>query len=187
MNRLAEKIGLRLRAARRANNFRSARGFALHHNIPESTYSQHETGQRSLRPEIMLHYSELLNVSPNWLLTGEGGDNLNALQNPMQETESQQPSGVASNFKDYLTGITKQIPPIKDRVALIDMELFIEVLRAIAVTFANDKISVSYEELIDFCVEVYNSVVTTSPNKSNSKAIINLSISSLKKGINRRT
>jgi transcriptional regulator with XRE-family HTH domain len=69
-DKLSEQIGLRLKAARRAANYKSARAFAARHGISISTYSQHEMGLRSLKPKLLLRYSELLGVSPHWLLTG---------------------------------------------------------------------------------------------------------------------
>lgn len=73
MSRLSQQqIGTRLREARRAAGYSSARYFATTHNIPESTYSQHETGKRSLSVDMLLHYSTLLQVNPGWLLTGMG-------------------------------------------------------------------------------------------------------------------
>ncbi len=180
MSKLSEQIGLRLRAARRAANFRSARTFAFQNEIPESTYSQHETGKRALSPEMLLNYSQLLNVDPGWLLTGDGSPYL--MQGQDQERE-QLISQEMQNLRNFLDGSMYKIPPIKGRIALIDMELFLDVLRAIAVSFSNDKISVSYEDLIDFCIDIYNNVVTTSVNEKNRKSMINLSISSLKRGM----
>ncbi len=64
-------IGKRLQTARRALGFKSARSFARKHGIPESTYSQHETGKRSLNPTILVSYCERLKITPGWLITGE--------------------------------------------------------------------------------------------------------------------
>ncbi len=63
-------IGKRLQQARKALGFKSARSFARKHAIPESTYSQHETGKRSLNPTILLSYCERLNIHPGWLILG---------------------------------------------------------------------------------------------------------------------
>jgi hypothetical protein len=181
MNKLSEQIGLRLRSARRAANFKSARSFAFQNNIPESTYSQHETGKRSLSPEMLLRYSDLLNINIGWLLTGKGGSSIY-----QEQTKEGMISPEIQNLKDYLDGSVNTIPPIKDRIALVDMDLFFDVLRAIAVTFSNDKIRVGYEELLEFCIEVYNNVVSNSVNEKNRKSLINLSVSSLKRGINKK-
>lgn len=64
-------IGRRLQIARKALGFKSARSFARHHHIPESTYSQHETGKRSLNPSILLTYANHLNITPGWIISGE--------------------------------------------------------------------------------------------------------------------
>ncbi len=67
-------IGKRLQQARKALGFKSARSFARKHEIPESTYSQHETGKRSLNPTTMLGYCERLNIHPGWLMLGTTHD-----------------------------------------------------------------------------------------------------------------
>lgn len=72
MHSLLQEIGARLRFARKIAGYSSARCFAVQHSIPESTYSQHETGKRALSIEMLLHYSQLLKTNPNWLLTGMG-------------------------------------------------------------------------------------------------------------------
>lgn len=70
MSELDKEIGKRLRKARKLSGYKSARSFAIEQKIPESTYSQHETGKRSLSPEIVLRYCECLQVDPGWLLSG---------------------------------------------------------------------------------------------------------------------
>lgn len=73
MTELDILIGSRLQTARKALGFKSARSFARKHGIPESTYSQHETGKRSLNPTTLVNYCEKLKVSPGWLISGENG------------------------------------------------------------------------------------------------------------------
>lgn len=70
MTELDINIGKRLQTARKALGFKSARSFARKHGIPESTYSQHETGKRALNPSTMLTYCGRLNIEPSWLVTG---------------------------------------------------------------------------------------------------------------------
>ena len=71
MQELDFQIGKRLQKARKDAGFRSARAFARHHQIPESTYSQHETGKRSLSPTIVLHYCACFKIDPGWLISGQ--------------------------------------------------------------------------------------------------------------------
>ena len=82
MTELDVMIGKRLQTARKALGFKSARSFARQHGIPESTYSQHETGKRSLNPTTMVAYCDRLKIKPGWLVTGDesGNVDLNALQ-----------------------------------------------------------------------------------------------------------
>jgi transcriptional regulator with XRE-family HTH domain len=82
-------IGKRLQTARKALGFKSARSFARQHGIPESTYSQHETGKRSLNPTTMVAYCERLKIKPGWLITGEDSSSnkvdLSKLQTSLHE------------------------------------------------------------------------------------------------------
>ena len=71
ISELDQLIGQRLQTARKIRGFLSARAFARHHNIPATTYAQHEAGKRSLNPNILVTYCNHLNVDPGWLLTGE--------------------------------------------------------------------------------------------------------------------
>jgi transcriptional regulator with XRE-family HTH domain len=71
MQELDLEIGKRLQKARKNSGYRSARAFARHHSIPESTYSQHETGKRSLSPKMVIYYCECFNINPTWLISGQ--------------------------------------------------------------------------------------------------------------------
>ena len=68
MGRVNKEIGAALQKARVNAGYRSARSFAKAFNIPESTYSQHETGERSLVPEVMWEYCRCLNISPSEII-----------------------------------------------------------------------------------------------------------------------
>jgi hypothetical protein len=59
-----ERLGrLRLNAG-----FTSARGFALQHDVNETTYSCHESGRRAISPAAAAHYAALLGVPPSDIL-----------------------------------------------------------------------------------------------------------------------
>jgi repressor LexA len=62
----------RLKQARIARKFRTAKQFSDTHGIPQATYSTHESGKRGLSREAALRYAELLDISIDWLLTGRG-------------------------------------------------------------------------------------------------------------------
>lgn len=61
----------RLKKTRISAGYRSARAFAIAHNVPYITYSQHEVGKRKTNPETIIKYAEYLNIDPAWLLTGK--------------------------------------------------------------------------------------------------------------------
>src|ERR1700727_955809 len=69
---LTKEIAKRLKAARKAAGFKSARDFALAQNIALSTYAQHEAGKRSINAELIINYSKTFQINPYWLLTGDG-------------------------------------------------------------------------------------------------------------------
>lgn len=72
MRDLNREIGNRLRAARIAAGFRTAKSFSDRLGIPQPTYSTQETGKRGLTRENLLLYADKLNVSLAWLMTGSG-------------------------------------------------------------------------------------------------------------------
>ncbi|MBE8214999.1 MAG: helix-turn-helix transcriptional regulator [Endozoicomonadaceae bacterium] len=69
-----DAISTRLREARASAGYRFAKDFSGAIDIPYITYSQHESGKRSVKPEQLLIYSENLKVSVQWLLTGHDVD-----------------------------------------------------------------------------------------------------------------
>lgn len=63
----------RLKLARVAAGFRTAKAFSDKFGIPQSTYSVHEAGTRDILPDVAQDYSDKLgNCSAGWILTGEG-------------------------------------------------------------------------------------------------------------------
>ncbi len=64
-------IGLRLKAARKAAGFKTARAAAESLGVPYPTYSQHENGTRGIVREVDL-YTRRFKVSLDWLMRGKG-------------------------------------------------------------------------------------------------------------------
>lgn len=62
----------RLRQARIAAGFDTARAAARRHGWSVDTYGSHENGTRGLRNAAALRYARAFKVSAGWLLTGEG-------------------------------------------------------------------------------------------------------------------
>lgn len=62
----------RLKNARAAAGFGSAREAALAMDIPYETYAQHENGGRGFRADRAAVYARRFRTSPEWLLYGKG-------------------------------------------------------------------------------------------------------------------
>lgn len=71
---LKQQLSERLKQARLAQGYATAKEFALKYNLKVSTYGLHEAGTRAMSFDVIEHYCELLAINPNWLLTGEGAD-----------------------------------------------------------------------------------------------------------------
>ena len=67
-----ENIAARLKAAREAAGFKTSRAFCDAFDVPRSTYSQHESGQFSLKDPVLKTYAGYLQVNFDWLNFGEG-------------------------------------------------------------------------------------------------------------------
>ncbi|MBY0545095.1 MAG: helix-turn-helix domain-containing protein [Gammaproteobacteria bacterium] len=68
-------IAARLRRSRQVAGFKSAITFALHHGLSVSTYRYHESGRCILEDDALANYAHLLNVSLEWLITGDKEQN----------------------------------------------------------------------------------------------------------------
>jgi transcriptional regulator with XRE-family HTH domain len=67
-----QRLGARLRAARKAAGFNTSKSFLKKYKIPASTYSQHESGARIPNEETLKFYSNILEVNFTWLKAGKG-------------------------------------------------------------------------------------------------------------------
>jgi transcriptional regulator with XRE-family HTH domain len=63
-------IGERLKRARKAAGFKTAREFAVSNAMAESTYSQYETGKRAFNAHVLARLCIALQVNADWLLFG---------------------------------------------------------------------------------------------------------------------
>ncbi|MES2030881.1 MAG: helix-turn-helix transcriptional regulator [Pseudomonadota bacterium] len=64
-------MGDRLKVARVAAGYNSARAAAMNRGWKVSTYSAHENGQNDFGPEDAIKYAKAFKTSPGYLLTGE--------------------------------------------------------------------------------------------------------------------
>jgi phage repressor protein C with HTH and peptisase S24 domain len=71
-SQLMKSMGDRLKDARQAAGYTSARGAATKHGWTVSTYSGHENGQNKYGDDEAKDYGRAYGVNAGWLLTGEG-------------------------------------------------------------------------------------------------------------------
>jgi transcriptional regulator with XRE-family HTH domain len=62
---------LRLKRARMSGGFKSSSEFARYAGVEAGTYRHHENGTRGLTAHALKKYARILDISADWLLTGE--------------------------------------------------------------------------------------------------------------------
>ena len=72
MNQIKETPGMRLRLARVAAGFKTAKSFSEKFGVPQPTYSMHEAGERGIFGDVAQKYADWLGVRVVWLERGEG-------------------------------------------------------------------------------------------------------------------
>jgi hypothetical protein len=83
----------RLKTARIARGFRTARQFSDTYGIPQPSFSMHESGKRGLTSKAARQYADLLDVSIDWLLTGKG-DGPSSQPATTEDTKSESPVSI---------------------------------------------------------------------------------------------
>ncbi len=174
-NATVVKVAARLRAARKAAGYKTARAFASQFQIPESTYSQRETGKRALTADIMLEYCELFKINPAWLLTGSGEPRTDSDHNKTIKILQATQAIDNAPIQQYCPEITRQ------SVVKMDMTLWCDILAA--TQSIPDEVLNDYDDHTDFYIEIYNSIITTSADTERRREMIKLSVNSLKRGM----
>lgn len=166
---LTEDIAKRLRAARKAAGFKAAKDFATQYNIPLSTYSQHETGKRSINAELIINYSSYFTINPCWLLTG-GGD-------PFFGENQKDKKAILE--RETFT-ISHKVNDDNNKYHQVDLALLKRILLAAEHLFENKSHPLSFTGLIDRCFDIYDAVSTLSADMEEKDKIIQLTLSAIK-------
>jgi hypothetical protein len=72
IKKLSDLIPLRLKIARIARGYKNRSAFANRCGIAVTTYRAHERGDYEIKVSDLLCYTQTLDISVVWLLTGEG-------------------------------------------------------------------------------------------------------------------
>ncbi len=135
------RLGARIRAARKAAGFKTAKAFLKKHKIPASTYSQHESSTRTPDDEALKFYTKVFDVDFNWLKTGKG-----------------QPFKKITSFKKET--LAEESIHLR-RADYINEELLTKILTQVIRTQAIQLSSKSIYSIVEKSIEAYNKQVTT--------------------------
>lgn len=166
---LTEDIAKRLRAARKAVGFKAAKDFATQHKIPLSTYSQHETGKRSINAELIINYSTYFNINPCWLLTGNG--------EPFYGENQKEKKAI---IERETFSISHKVNDDHARYNEIDLALLKRIFLAAEHLFDEPSRQMTYQGLVNHCFEIYNAVSNLSADTEEKDKIIRLTLSTIK-------
>lgn len=168
---LTKEIAKRLKAARKAAGFKSARDFALAQNIALSTYAQHEAGKRSINAELIINYSKTFQINSYWLLTGDGDPYSGVIDKERKAILEHETYSISRNPLDK-----------SKNYKLIDIELLKKILITADSSFSKDMLELPYPEVLDYCLDLYDVVSSLTADTMEKEKIINLTISSLRRG-----
>lgn len=181
MTTLDEQIGIRLKIARKSFGWKTATAFCNAAGIPKSTYSQFEKGHRNFTADALIKYGELFEIEPAWLLTGlchpcpQSKNNLSRKEFIDSEVKKFQ-------AKNALPFVEQQPVSITDRHVPINMEIFCKVLKPVVELLNTKKILCHADDLITFCLDVYNYVENSDGPASKKENLIHLSINLMLEG-----
>ena len=181
MANFAINISKRLKIARLASGYNSAKKFTEKYSIPPSTYSQHENAKRILSIENIMYYSKLFNVDPAWLMTGKGnpcGDNTN------QADLEEKILAEQANLEKIVTLEAYSIPLIsmKKKYSNVNIHIFKKLLN-ILLPLLKDIPDPKIEEVIDFCFNLYNRIVEAKSHNNEQDEMIIIGYESFFKGL----
>ena|SRR3990167_10391069 len=166
------RLSARLRAARKAAGFKTSKAFIKKHNIPASTYSQHESGSRLPDDKTLKFYSKTFDVNFDWLKSGKG--------NPFSTMSVHK----KNTMDEELLNIThlsdaKSKKPTPD--ITIDQKLLSNLLEEIASLYQIKKTKPPFSIIVKGAVEIYADIISKNPMKKNLLKMIKSSLNTYKK------
>lgn len=179
MHSININISKRLKISRIANGYKTAKEFAVQHSIPNTTYSQHESGKRALSVENLCNYAEILNIEPSWLILGYG--------DPCNHKKSNLES-IILEIQDKMVSTGEiNLPPVplieKDKkLSFINIDLLQQILNELLPllkTIPNKHI----KDAVSFCFDLYNKLIAVQSEGEEKKKLIKICIDSFFHGI----
>lgn len=178
---ISKNIGKRLKIARQVAGYKTAKAFYEHFSIPKTTYSQHESGLTCPSADLLIFYSNILEIDVTWLLTGRGHPCPNAVDAKNRKAlitlavhELQE--------KGELPLVTSQPINADSDYALVDVGLLKKILVQAIDIIPNNQHSIDSNEMLEFCLNVYNNIEPLRIDNNEKDKIIALSIASMLTG-----
>ena len=184
MTNFAINISKRLKMTRIASGYHSAKEFTEKYSIPSSTYCQHENGKRMLSIENIIHYAELTDVDPAWLMTGKGnpcGEKLNQSdleEKILIEQEKLEKIGELESSAIPLISIEKKYSNVNIHIFKRILNILLPLLKDIP----DSKI----EDVVNFCFDLYNRILATNADGADREKLIKIGFESFFKGLGMR-
>jgi hypothetical protein len=174
-----DNVGIRLKTARMAAGFKSAKQFCDKHQISSSTYSLHETGGRNIKPKVAERYSKLLGINAVWLLTGAGS--------PYAKLADERPLS-HDEFAELLKhqGVEAVKTAISKKNAFleyVDPLLFCEIVIRMINILQSKNFHLETIELSKKAVEIYKDISISSDDREAQVTMIELAMTTFKRKI----
>lgn len=171
--------GIRLKTARMAAGFKSAKEFCDKHEIPSSTYSLHETGGRNLKPKIAEKYSELLGINPAWLLTGTGSPyKTEAEDEPLTHDEFMELLKYQGNDK-----VKRSLPYKNEYLNNVNTFVFCKIVVGMVETLQKLNFHLEINQITKKAVETYKDISLSSNDQEAQLTMVDLSITTFNRQI----
>ncbi len=176
-----DNVGVRLKTARIAAGFKSAKDFCQKNKIPSSTYSLHETGRRNLKPKIAEKYAQLLGVNISWLLTGHG--------KPYNNSHTLDEQGLSNEEFNALLKyqgndeVQKTVLYKNEILNNVDPILFSKIVAKITDVLNELGYQLDINQLSKKAVEIYKDITSTSNEQESQLIMVDLSVTTFKRQI----
>lgn len=180
MHSINTNISKRLKIARIANSYKTAKDFAAAHNIPNTTYSQHESGKRALSIENLFNYAALLNIEPAWLMIGQGYP-CNQKKTDLLELKIFELQDEMASKGEIDLSATPFIEWDK-KLSFVNIELLKKILNELLPLLKTipDKHT---KDAVDFCFDLYNKLISIQADGEEKEKLVRICIDSFFKGI----
>ncbi|TNF66273.1 MAG: XRE family transcriptional regulator [Gammaproteobacteria bacterium] len=180
-----ENAGTRLRKARIAAGYKTAKAFCQANNIPTSTYSLHETNKRCLKPQLAEKYAKLLGVNVAWLLTGLGSCCPPSSEQSTQRVLSTEElkAQLAKSQNNQFNAIIEQSFSIHD--SQVNLLLFTKLIVKIVKMLDETNQSWDLYRITQQATELYQDIIESSDLAEEQLNMVNFAIKNLKRNTNR--